>query len=137
MPLIVQLYVLTVSCYLILSCSIKEILSDNLLKKVFFVLAYAATLRVLLGLNLELPFFFHDSVFLAYSLFVPGAYVSMRNVIYSRHVEDKDLVHFVPFLTLCLYGLFASFLGISIHTEVKKGSIPFFRNILFHLANML
>jgi AraC-like DNA-binding protein len=120
MPLIVQLYVLTISGYLIISCSKKDILSNSLLKKVFVVLIYAAGLRVALGLNLAIPVIFQDSVFLAYSLFVPGAYLCMRNLIYGNSLQDKDLVHFVPFLTLCLYGLFASFISSNIHAEIRK-----------------
>src|SRR5215217_7425521 len=100
MPIIVQLYILATFGYLILSGSIKEILSDKWVKRVFFLLVYAGTLRVILGLNPQLPLFFHESVFLAYALFVPGAYLCLRNFVYNKHLKEKDVVHVVPFLTL-------------------------------------
>jgi AraC-like DNA-binding protein len=120
MPLIVQLYILTSFIYIILVHPIKGILSDNFLKIVLGLVAYAGILRIALGLDLHLPFFFHSSIFLAYALFAPGAYLYIRNSVNKTKLKESDLIHFVPFFALCIYGLLAYFLGINIHTEVSR-----------------
>jgi len=120
MPIIVQLYILTAFGYIVLSHSIKDIFSDNLLKKVLFLLVYAGSLRVVLGINPQLPYFFHASVFLAYALFAPGAYLYLRNFIYGRSLKEPDFIHILPFLTLCIYGLFTTLFDINIRPELRK-----------------
>src|SRR5215204_3377727 len=120
MPIIVQMYVLTVIGFIILTRTITDIRSDRLLRKVLFILAYAGVIRLALGLDLPLPTFFHDSIFLAYALFAPGAYLSLRNFIGDRKFQEYDLIHLFPFLTLCIYGLFAYSLGVTIHPELSK-----------------
>src|SRR5438270_12329675 len=81
MPIIIQLYILATFGYLILSRSLSDFRSDKLLRSVSLLLVYAGILRVLLGLNLQLLLFFHQSVFLAFTLFVPGAYLCLRNYV--------------------------------------------------------
>ena len=120
MPIIVQLYILTAFIYIVLSRSIKDILSDNLLKKVFFLLLYAGTVRLILGLNPELPFFFHASVFLAYALFVPATYLCLRNSVHGQGLKEPDLVHVIPFLTLCIFGLLAFTFKINVYPKLKE-----------------
>ena len=120
MPIIVQLYILATFGYLILSGSIKEILSDKWVKRVFFLLVYAGTLRVILGLNPQLPLFFHESVFLAYALFVPGAYLCLRNFVYGTSVKQKDLVHLLPFSALGISALVVFLLGINLQSPLTK-----------------
>jgi AraC-like DNA-binding protein len=120
MPIIVQLYLLTTFSYIILSQSIARIFSDGLLKIVFLLVAYAGTVRIVLGLNPELPFIMHASVFFAYALFVPGAYLFLRNSILKRGLKEIDLVHIIPFLALCIYSLLAFLLELNIHPELKK-----------------
>src|SRR4051794_20673014 len=102
MSIIVQLYILIVIQYLILLKPMKEILADNLFRKVFFFLLYASALRLTFGFNIRLSLFFHESVFLAYALFVPGAYLCLRNFVSGDRLSSKDLIHIIPFLTLCL-----------------------------------
>jgi AraC-like DNA-binding protein len=120
MPIIIQLYILTTFGFIVLSRSLKDFLSDKLLRSVCFLLVYAGILRVLLGLNPQLPLFFHESVFLAFALFVPGSYLCLRNFVYNRRLKEKDVVHVVPFLTLVICSLTVSFLGTTFQLEVKK-----------------
>ena len=120
MPIIVQLYILTAFVYIVLSRSIKDILSDNLLKKVFLLLVYAGTVRLILGLNPDLPFFFHASVFLAYAVFVPATYLCLRNSVYGQRLKEPDLIHILPFLTLCIFGLLAFTFKMNVYPELRQ-----------------
>lgn len=120
MSIIVQLYILVVLRYIILLRSAKDILSDNQLRNVFAVLAYALILRVTLGFNVELPFIFHESIFLAYALFVPSAYLYLRHYVSATHLTDKDLIHLVPFLTLAICSFVVSVYGTNVQAEIQK-----------------
>ena len=120
MPIIIQLYILTSFGYIILSRPVKDFLSNTLLRWVSSLLLYAGIMRVLLALNPQLPLFFHESVFLAYTLFVPGAYLCLRNFANQRRLEEKDVVHVVPFLMLVIYSFIVSYPGTTIQLEITK-----------------
>jgi len=120
MPTIVQLYILTAVGYIILSHSLRDILSHSLLKTVFLLALYAVGLRVVLGLNPELPYFLQASVFLAYALFAPGAYLYLRNFVYKTSFRHNDFIHVLPFLILCVYGVMASAMGVSLNDSLKE-----------------
>jgi len=120
MQTLVQLYVFTGFTYIILSLSAKDILSDKLLKPALLLIIYAGIIRIALGLGLQLPFFFHVSVFLAYALFTPGIYLYLRNSIFNQRLREFDFIHVVPFLALCIYSFFAFLLGVDNKNEVSK-----------------
>jgi len=120
MPIIIQLYILATFGYIILSRPVKDFLSFRLLRWVSCLLLYAGIMRVLLAFNPQLPLFFHESVFMAYILFVPGAYLCLRNFAYDRQLQKKDVVHVVPFLMLVICSFLVSFLGTTIQLEIKK-----------------
>src|SRR5215204_2739781 len=120
MTIIIQLYILATCGYIILSRHLKDFISVRLLTSISFLLVYAALLRVVLAFNPELPLFFHASVFLAYTVFVPGIYLCLRNFVYGSTLNKKDLVHVVPFITLVICSLLVPFRGTTIQLEVKK-----------------
>lgn len=120
MTIIIQLYILITCGYIILSRPLNDFISVKLLRWVFVLLVYATFVRVGLALNPDFPLFFHVSVFLAYTFFVPGIYLCVRNFVYDRTLSRKDLVHVVPFLTLTICSLLVPFTGTTIQLEVKK-----------------
>jgi AraC-like DNA-binding protein len=120
MQILIQLYVLTSFMLIILSRSAKNPFSDKLLKTVLALMIYAGGSRVALGLDPDLPFFFHASVILTYALLTPGIYLYLRNTIQGRRLKEQDLVHVIPFLALCIYGVVAFSLGINVHIELRK-----------------
>jgi AraC-like DNA-binding protein len=120
MPTIVQLYILTAVGYIILSHSLRDILAHNFLKTVFLLAVYAVGLRVVLGLNPELPYFFQASVFLAYALFAPAAYLYLRNFVHKTSFRETDFIHIIPFLIVAIYGAMASATGVNLHQSLKE-----------------
>jgi len=105
---------------IILSRSVKNPFSDKVLRTVLALMIYAGGARVALGLNPELPFIFHASVILTYALLTPGIYLYLRNTIQGRQLKKQDLVHTLPFLALCIYGVVAFSVGINVHIELRK-----------------
>src|SRR5688572_20797978 len=106
MPTIIQFYILTAFGYIFFSRSLKDLFADKLLRTVSLLLLYVGVWRVLLGLYPQLPLFFHESVLLAYALFVPGTYLCLRNIAYNRGLIKSDIVHVLPFLLLGISSLF-------------------------------
>jgi len=120
MPTIVQLYILTAVGYIVLSHSLRDILSHRLPKTVFLLALYAIGMRVVLGFNPDLPYFLQASVFLAYSLFAPGAYLYLRNFVHKTSFKESDFIHVLPFLILCVYGVVALAMNVSLNESMKE-----------------
>lgn len=113
MQVFLQFYVLfVISCFFIFSPS-KAIRTDNFLKLILFLIAYSGAVRIVVNFIPGLPGFFPMSVFAAHLLFTPGAYLYLRNQVYSSTIEKYDRVHLLPFLVFCISAIVAEIVDVN------------------------
>src|SRR5437763_1196732 len=120
MPILIQLFVLTTIACVFFSRPVNNFFSHRLLNGALSFLIYAGLSRLAVGFDPQLPFFFHGSTFLAYSLFAPAAYLYLRDSYHGTELKKSDLVHLIPFVTLCLYALAIYATDAHVNRELRK-----------------
>ena len=101
MQVFLQFYVLfVISCFFLFSPP-GAIRTDNFLKLILFLIAYNGVVRILVNVVPNLPGFFPMSVFAVHLLFVPGAYLYLRNQVRGATLVRTDRIHLLPFLVFC------------------------------------
>src|SRR5881398_117160 len=120
MPILIQLFVLTTVACIFFSRPVNSFFSDRLLNAILVLMVYAGISRLTIGLEPEVPYFFHGSVILAFALFTPGIYLYLRNAYYGTVLKKSDLLHVIPFVALFLYGLTSYVSGVPVEQELRK-----------------
>jgi AraC-like DNA-binding protein len=103
MQILEQFYTIVVVTCLLLVMSMKDILTNRLLKWVLVLLLYSESIRIIVETGAgTTPMYIIMSGYIARSLFIPGAYLYLRNYFNKRHVERTDVVNLVPCALFCM-----------------------------------
>lgn len=105
MQVFLQFYVLFFISAILLLVPLKTALADNFLKLVLLLIVYSGIVRILAEFNPHLSGFFSASVFAAHLLFTPGAYLYLRNQVFTTTVKKADGIHLLPFLVFFLLAV--------------------------------
>ncbi len=117
MESLVQLYMLLAIFCLLLFKSFREIYSNNYLKSLLLLLLFITTLKMLreAGVIQSSPLMYligNTALF----LFIPAAYLFLRNAMYERKITGRDIVHALPALAYCsscvIFYLFDNKIGL-------------------------
>ncbi len=103
MESLVQLYLLLAIFCLLMLKSFREIFSNNYLKGLLLLLFLITALKMLTkaGLIMSSPVVYLSGN-TALFLFMPAVYLYIRNVVYSRHITIKDILHCFPAIAYSL-----------------------------------
>src|SRR5262245_40637859 len=97
MQILEQFYTIIVIACLLLLMSFKDILTSRLLRWVLFLLLYSECIRIIgeTGAS-DTSAFVIMTGYLARSLFIPAAYLYLRNHFDKRQLVKQDLVNLIP-----------------------------------------
>jgi len=102
MQILIQFYTIIVILCLLLLTSVKQIARSRFLTLLVVLLIYSVVVGIAMEIGREkVAMFFVLSGFIATTLFVPTAYLFLRNHFYKRHLLIKDLFHILPCLLFC------------------------------------
>lgn len=103
MQILEQFYTIVVVACLLLVVSFKDIVASNLLKWVLFLLLYSESVRLIIetgGSNTSTLITL--SGYIARSLFIPAAYLYLRNHFDKRQLSNHDMVNLFPCALFCV-----------------------------------
>jgi AraC-like DNA-binding protein len=106
MQILDQLYtIVVVTCLLLIAY--RDIFTSRFLKAVFILLLYSEIISLLLETTTAtgIPLFIIITGYVTKLLFIPGAYLYLRNHFYQQQFERSDLIHLLPmavFYTACI-----------------------------------
>src|SRR5262245_16798492 len=102
MQILIQFYTITVIFCLLLFSSPREILHNRFLSSIVLLLIYSIIVDVAAEIAHDnLPAVFVISGFVAKTLFIPAAYLHLRDHFYQTQLVRNDLIHALPCLIFC------------------------------------
>jgi len=102
MQILIQFYIVIVIIPLLLLTSAKQILRTPFLTSLIVLLSYSVFVGIALEIGRDrVPMFFVLSRFIATTLFIPAAYLFLRNHFYRMQLLRKDVFHMLPSLVFC------------------------------------
>src|SRR4030095_14663127 len=102
MQILLQFYTGIVIICLLLFPSVKQILRTPFLTSLIVLLSYSVFVGIALEIGRDrVPMFFVLSRFIATTLFIPAAYLFLRNHFYKMQLLRKDVFHMLPSLVFC------------------------------------
>jgi AraC-like DNA-binding protein len=136
MESLVQLYMLLAIFCLLLFKSLHEILSNYYLKGLLLLLLFISALKMLTeaGVIASSPLVYVSGN-TALFLFMPAAYLYLRNQVYKKSMTKRDLVHALPAIAYCtsclLVYLFENNIGLP-QADIFNESSPIQRPALLY-----
>src|SRR4030095_7153291 len=127
MQILLQFYTGIVIIFLLLFTSVKQILRSSFLTSLIVLLSYSVFVGIALEIGRDrVPMFFVLSGFIATTLFIPAAYLFLRNHFYQRQLLTTDLFHTLPclgFSAVCVVAFLTNGNLSFLHSNATQGSL--------------
>lgn len=103
MQILEQFYTIIVLACLLLFKSFRDILTSSFLRCLLILLLYSGTIKIIAETGSgNISAFVLMTAYIARSLFIPAAYLYLRNYFHKGGVNKQDSIHLLPFAIFCL-----------------------------------